>query len=386
MLGKVYCDVIRKAAGIAVDIGHTADVWAGVRLPGLDQTRQPRRLAHRLTRASPGPGCEYHLCPRDTHLRRAVTQSTKRRVLRDLRVRECDAAAAAHHSPRPSLALWRANAGGHRVVLVRGGHRASFSGAVRSHGVPCRRLCFWTRAVACSRTRPTDAVGSGILQRSGQTPSVDAGPLSQDLRLEMARLGRGRGRNPRHELVHVPLGLDHDRFRVVKPIANRPPRIAMMYGNNPLKGTRDGLEALTLVKERIPKVEVTVFGKVPPRNTGLPDGTTVLENPSQERLRGVYNGSGIYLCPSISEGFGFPSVEAMACGCALVTTSNGGWTSSRITSRPLSSARLRTRKPWPITSSRSCDRIPSGCSSPGQATGLSRGSIGTEARSCSNRF
>jgi hypothetical protein len=31
MLGKVYCDVIRSAGGIAVDIGHTADVWAGVR-------------------------------------------------------------------------------------------------------------------------------------------------------------------------------------------------------------------------------------------------------------------------------------------------------------------------------------------------------------------
>lgn len=31
MLGKVYCDVIRAAGGIAVDIGHTADVWAGLR-------------------------------------------------------------------------------------------------------------------------------------------------------------------------------------------------------------------------------------------------------------------------------------------------------------------------------------------------------------------
>ena len=31
MLGKVYCDVIRNAGGIAVDVGHTADMWAGVR-------------------------------------------------------------------------------------------------------------------------------------------------------------------------------------------------------------------------------------------------------------------------------------------------------------------------------------------------------------------
>jgi glycosyltransferase involved in cell wall biosynthesis len=129
---------------------------------------------------------------------------------------------------------------------------------------------------------------------------------------------------PRHELVHVPLGLDHDRFRLVNPIADRPPRIAMMYGQHPLKGTPDGLQALALVKERMPEIETVIFGKVAPPATGLPEGITVLENPSQERLRGVYNGSRIYLCPSISEGFGFPSVEAMACGCALVTTSNGG--------------------------------------------------------------
>ena len=31
MLGKIYCDVIRMAGGIAIDIGHIADVWAGVR-------------------------------------------------------------------------------------------------------------------------------------------------------------------------------------------------------------------------------------------------------------------------------------------------------------------------------------------------------------------
>jgi hypothetical protein len=31
LLGKVYSDVIRTAGGIAVDIGHTADVWAGIR-------------------------------------------------------------------------------------------------------------------------------------------------------------------------------------------------------------------------------------------------------------------------------------------------------------------------------------------------------------------
>ena len=31
ILAKVYCEAIRSAGGVAVDIGHTADIWAGVR-------------------------------------------------------------------------------------------------------------------------------------------------------------------------------------------------------------------------------------------------------------------------------------------------------------------------------------------------------------------
>jgi hypothetical protein len=37
MLGKVYCDVIRSAGGIAVDIGHVADIWAGAETRSYDQ-------------------------------------------------------------------------------------------------------------------------------------------------------------------------------------------------------------------------------------------------------------------------------------------------------------------------------------------------------------
>jgi hypothetical protein len=38
MLGKPYCDVIKTAGGFAVDIGHTADSWAGVKTRAYDQT------------------------------------------------------------------------------------------------------------------------------------------------------------------------------------------------------------------------------------------------------------------------------------------------------------------------------------------------------------
>jgi glycosyltransferase involved in cell wall biosynthesis len=41
-------------------------------------------------------------------------------------------------------------------------------------------------------------------------------------------------------------------------------------------------------------------------------------------LKSIYSGCDIYLCPSWDEGLGMPSMEAMACGAALVTYDNGG--------------------------------------------------------------
>ena len=38
----------------------------------------------------------------------------------------------------------------------------------------------------------------------------------------------------------------------------------------------------------------------------------------------VYNAAQVHLCPSVTEGFGNTSLEAMASGCALVTVDNGG--------------------------------------------------------------
>jgi hypothetical protein len=40
MPGKVYCEAIRSAGGIAVDIGATADIWAGVRSRYWGQTKE----------------------------------------------------------------------------------------------------------------------------------------------------------------------------------------------------------------------------------------------------------------------------------------------------------------------------------------------------------
>lgn len=49
-----------------------------------------------------------------------------------------------------------------------------------------------------------------------------------------------------------------------------------------------------------------------------------VRNPSRDELVALYNSSSVYLCPSRGEGWHLPPAEAMACGCALVTTNIGG--------------------------------------------------------------
>ena len=129
---------------------------------------------------------------------------------------------------------------------------------------------------------------------------------------------------PKHQLVYVPYGLDHQTFRVTQPIDDRPPQVAMLYHTHIMKGMPFGLQALNIVKARVPELSVVLFGTFePPRD--LPSWMRAVRAPSPEALvREIYNQSRVFVCPSVVEGFGFPSVEAMASGCALVTTSNGG--------------------------------------------------------------
>jgi len=88
------------------------------------------------------------------------------------------------------------------------------------------------------------------------------------------------------------------------------------------KGTQDGIEIVQNLKERYPNIQLIGFGirmKTPP--SGIDE---YHYNPSQKKLRELYASSDIFLCPSEVEGFGLPSLEAMACGATLVTYENGG--------------------------------------------------------------
>lgn len=126
------------------------------------------------------------------------------------------------------------------------------------------------------------------------------------------------------DMIYIPNGIDHAKYRIIKPLESRPSRIAMLYHPMPLKGAKDGIEALELAKAKFPALQAMLFG-VLPRPKRLPSWIEYLCDPPQEELvRNIYNGSSIYMCPSWIEGFHLPPAEAMDCGCAVVSTDIGG--------------------------------------------------------------
>jgi glycosyltransferase involved in cell wall biosynthesis len=124
--------------------------------------------------------------------------------------------------------------------------------------------------------------------------------------------------------VLIQNGLDFSKFGMDTPPAMRNSSQCMML-HHPynLKGTADGLQALSLVKQQIPSLRVLCFGvSAPPAS--LPDWIEYRRNPQQTTLRNLYNQASIFIAPSWCEGWGLTASEAMMCGAAVVATDIGG--------------------------------------------------------------
>lgn len=124
---------------------------------------------------------------------------------------------------------------------------------------------------------------------------------------------------------YIPNGLDFSKFGVdVAPEQRDQNRLLMLYHRLDIKGTKEGLQALAIVKRRFPEIQVTLFGLSAPKPDELPDGMVFERMPTQDRLRALYNQAAIFIGPSWSEGWALPPAEAMQCGCATVLTDIGG--------------------------------------------------------------
>ena len=90
------------------------------------------------------------------------------------------------------------------------------------------------------------------------------------------------------------------------------------------KGYGDVCRALDLLSVTVRAgIRVIVAG---PASVPLPAGVAAerVETTSETGMSAFYNRCDIFVFASRSEGFGLPPLEAMACGCAVVTTDCGG--------------------------------------------------------------
>jgi glycosyltransferase involved in cell wall biosynthesis len=131
-------------------------------------------------------------------------------------------------------------------------------------------------------------------------------------------------RNLGENAIHIPYGLDVDAFQLVTPYERRQPnQLMMLYHNAAWKGCEEGLQALSLVRERDPQTRAVLFG-VPARPETLPDWIEYHQSPSAKLLRELYNRAAIFVAPSRTEGWGLTGCEALLCGAALVATDIDG--------------------------------------------------------------
>ena len=105
-------------------------------------------------------------------------------------------------------------------------------------------------------------------------------------------------------------------------------RVCFLHHDYDWKGYKDAIEVIKIIRSKNFKINPVVFGeKMQDPSPLFEDAGFKFEyhyRPTGEALRSIYASCDVYLCASWYEGLGMPSMEAMACGAALVTTNTGG--------------------------------------------------------------
>lgn len=122
----------------------------------------------------------------------------------------------------------------------------------------------------------------------------------------------------------IPNSVDLKLFNAEKRNKQVTPTIGFLFSEVEIKGVNVTLEVIKKLKVSIPNLKVLSFGSKKPINIELPDHIELYINPAQDKIQYIYTNCDVWLCSSLSEGFGLTILEAMACRVPAVSTKCGG--------------------------------------------------------------
>lgn len=108
-----------------------------------------------------------------------------------------------------------------------------------------------------------------------------------------------------------------------KGLERRKHSIVFHYRSADYKGSKYAIEVIKMLEEKYPDLKVDVIS-IEDAPDNLPKSCKFHHKLNAEEIAEINNTTQVFMCTSVEEGFGLPGLEAMACGCAVVSTSYRG--------------------------------------------------------------
>ena len=118
-------------------------------------------------------------------------------------------------------------------------------------------------------------------------------------------------------LFHVGIA-DFFRNGCVEELKRKRTSVLMPLRTGKMKGAIYGIEAAKLIHKNLSEVEIVAFGNYPKES--VPDFIQYYYMPNDATILDLYRKATIFILPSLFEGFSLPPLEAMANGCAGVSS------------------------------------------------------------------